>query len=60
MASKNADLLYFNDVINTEIFGSEETEGVILMNSAEELRFPRATKMTLAAKLLDLALNKLG
>jgi len=60
LVTKNADLLYFNDVINTEIFGSEETEGVILMNSAEELRFPRATKMTLAAKLLDLALNKLS
>ena len=60
LVTKNADLLYFNDVINTEIFGSEETEGLILMNSAEDLRFPRATKMTLAAKLLDLALNKLS
>jgi len=60
LQDKGLDFIYFNDVSGGAIFGSDETEGVILHASGESTVFPKASKMTLADKLLDLALNKLG
>ena len=57
---KQLDLIYFNDVSQGAIFGSDLTEGTIIDNSGELFRFPRESKLTLANKLLDLALDKLG
>ena len=60
LQEKGLDFIYFNDVSGGAIFGSDETEGVILHASGESSVFPKASKMTLADKLLDLALDKLG
>jgi phosphopantothenoylcysteine decarboxylase/phosphopantothenate--cysteine ligase len=60
LRSKNLDFIYLNDVTDGAIFGSDTTEGVILGSSGELSIFPSNTKVTLAHKLLDLALDKLG
>jgi phosphopantothenoylcysteine decarboxylase/phosphopantothenate--cysteine ligase len=64
MVSKSADILYLNDVSGSEIFGSEHTQGVILISdSSGSIRremIERISKDTLADLLLDQALNKLG
>jgi len=60
LRTKRANLLYLNNVVESAIFGSDETEGVLIDESGDELTFPRASKMTLAEILLDRALNKLG
>ena len=60
LQSKGLDYIYFNDVSQGQIFGSDETKGVILGADGFRDSFPRASKMTLANKLLDLARNKLG
>jgi len=57
---KQLDVIYFNDVSKGAIFGSDLTEGAIIDKSGELVRFPRESKLTLANKLLDLALDKLG
>jgi phosphopantothenoylcysteine decarboxylase/phosphopantothenate--cysteine ligase len=60
LQSKGLDYIYFNDVSQGQIFGSDETKGVILGADGFRDLFPVASKMTLANKLLDLARNKLG
>ena len=60
LQDKGLDLIYFNNVSHGAIFGEDETEGMILQPTGEMIPFNRASKMTLAHKLLDLALNKLG
>lgn len=60
LKQKNLDFIYFNNVLQNEIFGSDFTKGVILTKSGEAFEFPRASKVTLANKLLDFALDKLG
>ena len=60
LVSKHLDFLYMNDVSNGAIFGSDETEGVIIGSSLEDLDIPMTSKATLARKLLTLAIDKLG
>jgi len=60
MRKKNLDFLYLNNIRKTEIFGSEETEGIIFTQGGQKKAFSRASKLTLAENLLDLALDKLG
>lgn len=60
LIAKKADYLYLNNVIQKDIFGSEDTEGLILAADGVKNEVLRTSKMTLAAKLLDLALDKLG
>ena len=60
LRAKNADLLYFNDVIGNPIFGSDETSGLILQLIGAPIEVGRIGKMTLASKLLDLAHDKLS
>ena len=64
MVSKSADILYLNDVSGSEIFGSDLTQGVILISdssgSIHQEMIERISKDTLADLLLDQALNKLG
>ena len=60
LQEKGLDFIYFNDVSAGAIFGSEETQGTIIAASGSHIDFPLGAKMTLAKKLLDLALDKLG
>ena len=60
LRAKGLDLLYFNDVTKTKIFGEDETEGIVLDADGGESKISRISKVTLADKILDLALHKLG
>jgi len=57
---KGLDLLYFNDVTKTKIFGEDETEGIVLDTDGGESKISRISKLTLADRILDLALDKLN
>ena len=64
MVSKGADILYLNDISGSEIFGSDHTQGVILISDSagtiHRKMIERTSKDTLADLLLDQAVNKLG
>jgi phosphopantothenoylcysteine decarboxylase/phosphopantothenate--cysteine ligase len=64
LLAKSADILYLNDVSGSEIFGSDQTQGVILTSrvsqSIDRVMVQRISKDTLADLLLDQALSKLG
>ncbi len=60
LQEKALDAIYFNDVSEGAIFGADETSGVIVTADGAEEAVPRVSKVTLANKILDLALNKLG
>lgn len=64
LTSKSADILFLNDVAGTEIFGSDQNQGVILIAGkaglVQEINVDRTDKDTLADLLLDQALNRLG
>lgn len=64
LLSKGADILFLNDVAGSQIFGSDQTQGVILVRSSlDEIvhhEIERINKDTLADLLLDQALDKLG
>jgi phosphopantothenoylcysteine decarboxylase/phosphopantothenate--cysteine ligase len=64
LKSKSADILFLNDVAGSEIFGSDQNQGVILIagkeESVTEINVDRTDKDTLADLLLDQALNRLG
>ena len=64
LRAKGADVLFLNDVAGSEIFGSEQTQGVILTSlggdSISREVVDRTSKDTLADLLLDQALSKLG
>jgi hypothetical protein len=68
--SKSADILFLNDVVGSEIFGSDQNQGVILVSgnsdssgkteSVQVVSVDRMDKDTLADLLLDQALDRLG
>ena len=60
LQEKALDAIYFNDVSGGTIFGADETSGVIVTADGGEEVVPGVSKVTLANKILDLALNKLG
>ncbi|MEI6220233.1 MAG: bifunctional phosphopantothenoylcysteine decarboxylase/phosphopantothenate--cysteine ligase CoaBC [Actinomycetes bacterium] len=60
MKDKGLDIVYFNDVSGGAIFGSDKTAGVILTSSGAKFEFASGPKVTLANKILDLAVDKLG
>ena len=60
LKQKKLDIIYFNNVLQNEFFGSDDTQGVIITSSGAVVDFPRESKVTLANKLLDFALDKLG
>lgn len=67
LVSKGADILFLNDVAGSEIFGSDQNQGVILVAATigtselvQEINVDRTDKDTLADLLLDQALNRLG
>ena len=60
MQEKELDIIFCNDVSDGAIFGAESTSGVIVDRSGSREKVSKILKMTLADKLLDLALDKLG
>ena len=60
LEKKGLDLIYVNDVSGGAIFGSDETEGTILLRNGNQVHVSRQTKDTLANLLLDYALKQLG
>ena len=60
LIEKGVDLLYFNDVSGGAIFGESSTSGAILNSDGSQEVVPTISKEQLAAKLLDIAVNKLG
>ena len=60
MSSKNLDVIYVNDVSNGAIFGSEETTGLVIEASGRETPIKNESKYSLANKLLNIAIDKLG
>jgi len=60
LREKGLDAIYFNDVSGGAIFGEEETSGVLITSDGAEVPIAKGSKVTLANKILDLALNKLG
>ena len=60
LREKGLDAIYFNDVSGGAIFGEDETSGVLITSDGAEVPISRVSKVTLANKILDLALNKLG
>jgi phosphopantothenoylcysteine decarboxylase / phosphopantothenate---cysteine ligase len=60
MKHKGSDLIYLNNVSNGEIFGADETAGVLIDSNGESIECKNQSKDTLADLLLDRALNKLG
>ena len=57
---KNLDFIYVNDVTNGQIFGSDQTTGLIVDKSGEVIEIPVISKDTLSDILLDQILIKLG
>jgi phosphopantothenoylcysteine decarboxylase/phosphopantothenate--cysteine ligase len=60
MKHKGSDLIYLNNVSNGEIFGADDTAGVLIDSNGESIECKNQSKDTLADLLLDRALNKLG
>lgn len=60
LQAKGLDLIYLNDVANGEIFGSDLTEGVIILSDGQEIGVGSSSKATLANQLLDLVIDKLN
>lgn len=60
LAAKGANILYLNDVSEGAIFGSTNTQGVIITSNGAQIEVPQTTKESLAELLLDQALIQLG
>jgi len=60
LEKKALDLIYVNDVSGGAIFGSDETEGTILLRNGDQIPVLHQSKDTLANLLLDYALKQLG
>ena len=60
LASKSLDLIYVNNVSNGAIFGSDQTQGLIIDNQKKVIKVPEISKDTLSDILLDQLVSKLG
>jgi phosphopantothenoylcysteine decarboxylase/phosphopantothenate--cysteine ligase len=60
MEAKGANILYLNDVSEGAIFGSKETQGIIITSNGAQIEVPTSSKDSLADLLLDQALIQLG
>ncbi len=59
LVRKGVDLLFLNDVLNQEVFGSESNGGYLLDSAGVVAQFPYQSKDTLAEHLLDLVVKRL-
>jgi phosphopantothenoylcysteine decarboxylase/phosphopantothenate--cysteine ligase len=60
MEAKGANILYLNDISEGAIFGSKETQGIIITSNGAQIEVPTSSKDSLADLLLDQALIQLG
>jgi phosphopantothenoylcysteine decarboxylase / phosphopantothenate---cysteine ligase len=58
--AKGAHLIFANDVSQGQVFGQDQTSGIILDSEGNRVDFTQGSKDTLAQVLLDQAKNKLG
>jgi len=60
LASKSLDLIYVNNVSDGAVFGSENTQGLIIDKNHNVIKVPQISKDTLSDILLDQLVSKLG
>jgi phosphopantothenoylcysteine decarboxylase/phosphopantothenate--cysteine ligase len=60
LASKSLDLIYVNNVSDGAVFGSDETQGLIIDKNRHVIKVPKIGKDTLSDILLDQLVSKLG
>jgi len=60
LASKSLDLIYVNNVSDGAVFGSENTQGLIIDKNLNVIKVPQISKDTLSDILLDQLVSKLG
>ena len=60
LASKSLDLIYVNNVSAGAVFGSENTQGLIIDKNHNVIKVPQISKDTLSDILLDQLVSKLG
>ena len=60
LVSKALDLIYVNDVTEGAVFGSENTQGIIIDKNHNVIKVPQISKDTLSDILLDQLASKLG
>ena len=60
LVAKGANILYLNDVSEGAIFGSRETQGIVITSNGAQIEVPTSSKDSLAELLLDQALIQLG
>ena len=60
LVSKSLDLIYVNNVSDGAVFGSENTQGLIIDKNHNVIKVPQISKDTLSDILLDQLVNKLG
>ena len=60
LEAKGANILYLNDVSEGAIFGSTDTQGIIMTSNGAQISVPNSSKDSLADLLLDQALIQLG
>ena len=60
LASKSLDLIYVNNVSDGAVFGSENTQGLIIDKNHNVIKVPQISKDTLSDILLDQLVSKLS
>ena len=60
LLSKSLDLIYVNNVSDGAVFGSENTQGLIIDKNQNVIKVPHISKDTLSDILLDQLVSKLG
>ena len=60
LVSKSLDLIYVNNVSDGAVFGSENTQGLIIDKNHNVIKVPQISKDTLSDILLDQLLSKLS
>ena len=60
LEAKGANILYLNDVSEGAIFGSTDTQGIIITSNGAQISVPNSSKDSLADLLLDQAFIQLG
>jgi phosphopantothenoylcysteine decarboxylase/phosphopantothenate--cysteine ligase len=60
LVAKGANILYLNDVSEGAIFGSRETQGIVITSNGAQIEVPTSSKDSLAELILDQALIQLG
>ena len=60
LVSKSLDLIYVNNVSDGAVFGSEDTQGLIIDKNHNVIKVPQISKDTLSDILLDQLVSKLS